>query len=97
MSEHHDQWRPSDDDVERWKGCARMAAARLAAYGEDDLSDRDREALRRHPVCTKRVAALDVDGWGYVQCIRGVHDGACRYGELVHDDGAFRAEQEPSL
>lgn len=78
------------DTGQTWFGRARMASARLAAYGANALDELDRAALRRHPACTERRAASDADGWGWVGCGRGVHDGACRFGAITHDDGAVR-------
>lgn len=73
-----------------WFGRARMASARVAAYGAAAVDEVDLDALRRHPACAERRSASDVDGWGYVTCILGVHEGVCRFGDITHDDGAFR-------
>lgn len=42
-----DPWRPAPDDVEGWRGCARMADAR--EHAGVPLSQRDRDALARFP------------------------------------------------
>jgi hypothetical protein len=43
--------------------------------------------------CTERRASMDINGWGYVDCVfdQG-HPGSCRFGPIVHDDGQFRKE-----
>lgn len=48
--------------------------------------------------CTERRAAMDVDGWGYVDCRFALeHAGGHQFGPITHDGGAFsRAEGEPT-
>lgn len=48
-------------------------------------------------VCGDRRAAMDVDGWGYAECtLPAGHPGQHHPGAIVHDGGAFRAEQVPA-
>ena len=52
--------------------------------------------------CGKRVSAMTVDGWGYVECERETgHPVAAgrgeghRFGRIVHDGGAHRLANLP--